>query len=88
MPATHRLDATVVHYEWNNAIPSRLLVEPGDTLVLDTRDAADGYYTAASTSRDTAARGAFKGHPLTGPCLLYTSPSPRDRQKSRMPSSA
>ena len=23
-----------------------------------------------------------------GGCLLYTSPSPRDRQKSRMPSSA
>ena len=25
---------------------------------------------------------------LCGVCLLYTSPSPRDRQKSRMPSSA
>ena len=25
---------------------------------------------------------------LINPCLLYTSPSPRDRQKSRMPSSA
>ena len=25
---------------------------------------------------------------LQNPCLLYTSPSPRDRQKSRMPSSA
>ena len=25
---------------------------------------------------------------LYGHCLLYTSPSPRDRQKSRMPSSA
>ena len=25
---------------------------------------------------------------LTMSCLLYTSPSPRDRQKSRMPSSA
>ena len=25
---------------------------------------------------------------LTDNCLLYTSPSPRDRQKSRMPSSA
>ena len=24
----------------------------------------------------------------TSPCLLYTSPSPRDWQKSRMPSSA
>ena len=28
----------------------------------------------------------FKGD--CGACLLYTSPSPRDRQKSRMPSSA
>ena len=26
--------------------------------------------------------------PNDGTCLLYTSPSPRDRQKSRMPSSA
>ena len=25
---------------------------------------------------------------ILGACLLYTSPSPRDRQKSRMPSSA
>ena len=25
---------------------------------------------------------------MINPCLLYTSPSPRDRQKSRMPSSA
>eukprot|EP01017_Pseudomicrothorax_dubius_P032968 TRINITY_DN4367_c0_g1_i1.p1 TRINITY_DN4367_c0_g1~~TRINITY_DN4367_c0_g1_i1.p1 ORF type:complete len:115 (-),score=24.99 TRINITY_DN4367_c0_g1_i1:11-355(-) len=33
-----------------------------------------------STSR------CFCGH--VGSCLLYTSPSPRDRQKSRMPSSA
>ena len=28
------------------------------------------------------------GDNLYGTCLLYTSPSPRDRQKSRMPSSA
>ena len=30
--------------------------------------------------------GAVRGSAYT--CLLYTSPSPRDRQKSRMPSSA
>ena len=33
----------------------------------------------------------FHTHPhasLSTVCLLYTSPSPRDRQKSRMPSSA
>ena len=29
-----------------------------------------------------------KRQAVTNPCLLYTSPSPRDRQKSRMPSSA
>ena len=26
--------------------------------------------------------------PVYAPCLLYTSPSPRDRTRSRMPSSA
>ena len=35
----------------------------------------------------TNQRGNFFIINLTG-CLLYTSPSPRDRQKSRMPSSA
>src|SRR5665213_364365 len=33
------------------------------------------------------ARDTLQRH-LSGVCLLYTSPSPRDRQKSRMPSSA
>ena len=31
--------------------------------------------------------GLYELYPFRG-CLLYTSPSPRDRQKSRMPSSA
>ena len=30
----------------------------------------------------------FYDSPQTHPCLLYTSPSPRDRTRSRMPSSA
>ena len=30
----------------------------------------------------------YDADPMDGVCLLYTSPSPRDRQKSRMPSSA
>ena len=29
-----------------------------------------------------------KGYKVSGSCLLYTSPSPRDRTRSRMPSSA
>ena len=52
---------------------------------------------AAQTSLQTGASQAAQGlGSLVGPeayqthptCLLYTSPSPRDRQKSRMPSSA
>ena len=38
----------------------------------------------AQWSEAVALRQAFQLHD----CLLYTSPSPRDRQKSRMPSSA
>ena len=30
----------------------------------------------------------YKDDPKKIPCLLYTSPSPRDRTRSRMPSSA
>ena len=35
-----------------------------------------------------ALRGKGKVSPTIKSCLLYTSPSPRDRTRSRMPSSA
>ena len=48
------------------------------------------YLTMSLT--EGSAHGEFSQHPpdtlLYRVCLLYTSPSPRDRQKSRMPSSA
>ena len=48
------------------------------------------YFVVAKDARshlDTASYiAAIAALPLL--CLLYTSPSPRDRQKSRMPSSA
>ena len=67
MTRTHRLDAGLVHYEWNNAIAPRLEIVPGDTVIFDTRDASDGYYAPASTHADVLGRGPFRGHPLTGP---------------------
>jgi len=41
------------------------------------------HLTAAMVYNDGVAPGV-----VIGPCLLYTSPSPRDRTRSRMPSSA
>ena len=42
-----------------------------------------------SRNNFSAGQGLDTAHRVNGkPCLLYTSPSPRDRQKSRMPSSA
>jgi acetamidase/formamidase len=67
MSASHHLDATIVHREWNNGLAPRLTIEPGDTVAFDTRDASDGYFTPRSTAADAAARGPFRGHPLTGP---------------------
>ena len=63
----HHLDAGQVQYEWNNAIPPRIEIEPGDTVVFETRDAADRFYSRTSTHADVLARGPFRGHPLTGP---------------------
>jgi acetamidase/formamidase len=70
MAQAHQLDASAVHHEWNNSLVPRLTIEPGDTVTFDTRDASDGYYTARSTAADAAARGPFRGHPLTGPVLV------------------
>jgi aspartate/glutamate racemase len=47
------------------------------------RDRLDARHAPPVVSNETEKRGE-----IISTCLLYTSPSPRDRQKSRMPSSA
>ena len=55
---------------------------------LVANDAAEDDFALRSVgSRFIMSASEDIGAGLTG-CLLYTSPSPRDRQKSRMPSSA
>ena len=53
------------------------------TLVLTACAGSAGPEGPAGPAGPAGAEG-----PAGAPCLLYTSPSPRDRQKSRMPSSA
>ena len=42
----------------------------------------------ALNAQDLEAQHKYWHDNMVWHCLLYTSPSPRDRQKSRMPSSA
>ena len=56
--------------------------KPAEMVVDEIRERGDD---ALAVKVDCANSGEVG---LLGICLLYTSPSPRDRQKSRMPSSA
>ena len=64
--------------------PRAEMIEETRAKLIDAarRAFADNGYAGASMDELTASAGLTRG------CLLYTSPSPRDRQKSRMPSSA
>jgi acetamidase/formamidase len=67
MDKTHKLDDSRVHYAWDNAVSPLLTIDPGDSVVFETRDSADRYYSVDSTKEDVRKKGPLKGHPLTGP---------------------
>ena len=50
------------------------------------RSAKNGRFTSVKTAERY--KNTHVVETIKKPCLLYTSPSPRDRTRSRMPSSA
>ena len=66
---------------WQSLIPEEIL------LVNKAFEAMEKAYAPYSKFKVGAALLLEDSQIIQG-CLLYTSPSPRDRQKSRMPSSA
>ena len=58
------------HNRWHPDVAPVLEVEPGEQVVLETRDALDGYLTAESTVADFAALPLGAIHPLTGPVFV------------------
>ena len=70
-----------------------IIIEPTEALTVI--DVNSGSFTRSANSRQTvlwtnceAAVEISRQMKLRNICLLYTSPSPRDRTRSRMPSSA
>ena len=87
LPSGEGKVVAIIRAEWNDEITSALAegahntlvqhgVDPEHILSIDVPGAVELTYAAKRI------------HEQEEPCLLYTSPSPRDRQKSRMPSSA
>ena len=60
----------------------------GQASILAPRPSLENFSRSSSVVGADSARSSVTSVASTTACLLYTSPSPRDRQKSRMPSSA
>src|SRR5919108_1418593 len=58
------------HNRWHPDIPPVVRCEPGDEVVLETRDALDGQLTADSTAETVAKLDLGAIHPLTGPVYV------------------
>jgi formamidase len=58
------------HNRWHEAIPPVVEVEPGDTVIYETRDAFDGQLDPGSTTADVGALQLGPVHPLTGPVFV------------------
>ena len=65
------------HNRWHPEIPAVLRVEPGDEVVLETRDAVDGQIGPGSTAADVPRVDTTVVHPLTGP-VFVTGAEPGD----------
>lgn len=58
------------HNRWHEAIEPVLEVDPGDRVILETRDAFDNQLTPASTKEDVGRLNLNVVHPLTGPVYV------------------
>ena len=67
---------------------SLMIVVGGSIMVVMLRCSLEEFLNAIKVAGKTFKNPLEKPQALITHCLLYTSPSPRDRQKSRMPSSA
>jgi formamidase len=63
-------EPTTGHNRWHEAVPPAVEVEPGETVVYETRDAFDGQLDAQSTDVDVLSARLGPVHPLTGPVYV------------------
>ena len=91
MVADVAFNATVINIDTPDAANFRIndYIKINDEILKITAiDTGTGQLTVDRTQFNTPLRLHASTNPVSLHCLLYTSPSPRDRTRSRMPSSA
>jgi acetamidase/formamidase len=68
--ATHYLDDTQPHAFWDQTLPPRLAIAPGETVVFETLEASANQITPQSTVAEMSALSFDPIHPLTGPVFV------------------
>ncbi|MFO1061247.1 MAG: acetamidase/formamidase family protein [Dongiaceae bacterium] len=67
---SHTIHRTQHHYGWNNALPPRLIVAPGERVEFRTVDASGGQLSPASTVADVPGLDFGRVNPVTGPVSI------------------
>ena len=81
-------DIAFTPYNLSNFTPPSMVVQASDGKVYIPNMSALDINTSSLQAIDITASTTIVAPTMNTSCLLYTSPSPRDRTRSRMPSSA
>ena len=85
----NHIDGCYANRRWYHIDLDKVLTHPSTDLnALTSEIAQRGFRWERYLQQHNTDLLELSAYSLCCPCLLYTSPSPRDRQKSRMPSSA
>jgi acetamidase/formamidase len=70
MAQTHYFPEDRVHYVWDNELEPVLTIEPGDTVIYNTREVSDGQITRESTAEAVDTFDWDRVYPLAGPIAM------------------
>jgi acetamidase/formamidase len=68
--ATHHLDTSGMHNFWDNSVPPRIHIKPGDTVVFETVEASVNQITPQSTHEDVGRLDFGRVNAVTGPVYV------------------
>jgi acetamidase/formamidase len=70
MARTHHFPTDQVHFDWSSDRPPVLSIEPGDTVIVETREVSDGQIVPTSETAVLAGLDMTRLYPLAGPIAV------------------